>query len=65
MNHNYTPADYEEAKATLQKEALQNGVQKIMEANKLDAIFGPTDGPLASISAAMGKMFSLGGKTCY
>ncbi|KAI0876849.1 amidase signature domain-containing protein [Hypoxylon argillaceum] len=54
MNHNYTPANYEEAKATLQKEALQNGVQKIMEANKLDAIFGPTDGPLASISAAIG-----------
>lgn len=27
-----------------------------MEENKLDAIIGPTDGPLASISAAIGKI---------
>ncbi|KAI1120424.1 hypothetical protein F5Y10DRAFT_258363 [Nemania abortiva] len=54
MSHSYTSADHEAAKVRLQKEALENGVQRIMEENKLDAIIGPTDGPLASISAAIG-----------
>ncbi|KAB5583446.1 amidase signature domain-containing protein [Coniochaeta sp. 2T2.1] len=54
INHKITPAEYEAAKATLQKEALENGVRRIMEENKLDAIIGPTDGPLASIAAAIG-----------
>jgi hypothetical protein len=55
INHNFTPADYEAAKATLKKEALENGVGKVMEEHKPDAIIGPTDGRLASIAAAIGK----------
>ncbi|KAK3361720.1 amidase signature domain-containing protein [Lasiosphaeria ovina] len=54
LNHKFTRADYEAAKATLQREALENGVQRLMKENRLDAIIGPTDGPLASISAAIG-----------
>lgn len=54
INHDFTSADYEAAKATFQTEALEKGVQKVMEENKLDSIIGPTDGPLASISAAIG-----------
>ncbi|KAK4150380.1 amidase signature domain-containing protein [Chaetomidium leptoderma] len=54
LNHKFTRTDYEAAKATLQKEALENGVRRIMEEGRLDAIIGPTDGPLASISAAIG-----------
>ncbi|KAB5585672.1 amidase signature domain-containing protein [Coniochaeta sp. 2T2.1] len=34
MNHKITPAEYEAAKATLQKEALENGVRRIMEESK-------------------------------
>lgn len=56
INHDFTSADYEAAKATFQTEALEKGVQKVMEENKLDSIIGPTDGPLASISAAIGKL---------
>ena len=55
LNHQLTRTDYAAAKATLQKEALKNGVLRVMEEGRLDAIVGPTDGPLASISAAIGK----------
>jgi len=55
LNHKFTSADYEEAKATLQREALENGVQRLREESRPNAIIGPTDGPLASISAAIGK----------
>ena len=55
LNHKLTRTDYEAAKSTLQKEALENGVLRVMEEGRLDAIVGPTDGPLASISAAIGK----------
>ncbi|KAH6635528.1 amidase signature domain-containing protein [Chaetomium sp. MPI-SDFR-AT-0129] len=54
LHHKFKCTDYEAAKTTLQKEALENGVRRIMEENRLDAIIGPTDGPLASISAAIG-----------
>ncbi|KAK1833216.1 amidase signature domain-containing protein [Podospora conica] len=54
LNHSITAADYEAAKATLHREALENGVRRVMDESKLDAIIGPTDGPLASIAAACG-----------
>jgi hypothetical protein len=55
LNHKFTRIDYEAAKATLQKEALEHGVLRVMKEGRLDAIVGPTDGPLASIAAAIGK----------
>ncbi|KAI0109049.1 amidase signature domain-containing protein [Nemania sp. FL0031] len=54
INHTYTPVDYEVAKETLRREALENGAERIMKENNLDAIIGLMDGPLASISAAIG-----------
>lgn len=56
MNNKFTHADNEAAKSTLHKAALEDGVRRIMEENKLDAIIGPTDGPMASMAAAIGKM---------
>ncbi|KAH6613403.1 amidase signature domain-containing protein [Chaetomium tenue] len=54
LNHKLTRTDYETAKVTLQKEGLENGVRRVMEEGRLDAIIGPMDGPLASIAAAIG-----------
>ncbi|KAK3358282.1 amidase signature domain-containing protein [Lasiosphaeria ovina] len=55
FNIDHADLELPEAQATLQREALENGVQRLMKENRLDAIIGPTDGPLASISAAIVK----------
>jgi len=54
-NHNITSSEYNEAKSLLQKNALREGLEKVMKQNNLDAVIGPSDGPLASIAAMCGS----------
>jgi hypothetical protein len=35
---------------------LHEALEKVLKDNELDDILGPTDGPLASIAAAAGKL---------
>jgi amidase len=50
---NVTDLEYDEAKASIRRIAYE-GLLQAMNEHNLDAILGPSDGPLASIAAATG-----------
>ncbi|PVH76796.1 amidase signature enzyme [Cadophora sp. DSE1049] len=54
IQRNVTESDYLEAKAMLRRVAYEEGMLKVMNEHQLDAILGPSDGPLASVAAATG-----------